>query len=143
MELLLLAMLFFVVFVPLVLGNIIPVYKDHNKATDGIINYDSMMRKFVYKVSLTSDDIINLLKTGNDIDELSCTFDFQRSVINFSEYGSNREYYFHIQEYNGFSILKLEQVSLIGMQSHVPYKLNPFMVNKLQAEIIPFSQYSF
>jgi len=29
------------------------------------------------------------------------------------------------------------------MQSHVPYKLNPFLVNKLQAQIVPFSQYEF
>jgi len=32
---------------------------------------------------------------------------------------------------------------LIGMQSHLPYKLNPFFVSKLQAEIVPFSQYGF
>lgn len=137
------AILFFVILVPLVLGIIIPIHKSHNKITGDIINYDSTMRKFVYKVNLSSEDIINLLNTKNDSDELSCTFDFNKSVINFSEYGSNKEYYFQVQECNGFSILRLEQVALTGIQSQVPYKLNPFIVSKLQAEIIPYSQYGF
>lgn len=143
MEFLFFALFFFAILIPLVLGIIIPIYKSHNKATGGIINYDSTMRKFVYKVKLSRECIINLLEIKNDADVLSCTFDFERSVINFSEYGSNREYYFQVQECSGFSILRLEQVASIGMQSHVPYKLNPFIVSKLQAEIIPFSQYGF
>ena len=75
MEFLLFAILFFVILVPLVLGIIIPIYKSHNKVTGGIINYDSTMRKFVYKVNLSSEGIINLLKTKNDVDELSCSVD--------------------------------------------------------------------
>lgn len=143
MELMYFEIFFFAFLIPLVLGIIIPVYKSHYKVTGGIINYDTTMRKFVYKVNLSSEDIINLLKIKNDIDELSCTFDFDKSVIKFSDYGSHRDYYFQVEECNGFSILKLEQVDLIGMSSHVMYKLNPLMVHKLQAEIIPFSQYGF
>lgn len=101
------------------------------------------MRKFVYKINLSSQEIINLLNTKNDLNELSCAFDFEKSVIRFSDYGTHRDYYFKIQECRDFSILRLEQVALLGMQSPVPYKLNPFMVNKLNAEIVPFSQYSF
>ena len=143
MELLFFVVFFFVILIPLVLGIIIPIYKNHSKVTGGIINYDSSMRKFVYKVNLSHQQMVDLLNTKNDADELSCTFDFDKAIIRFSEYGSHRNYYFQIQEYSGFSILKLEQVELIGMSSHVPYKLNPFIVNKLQAEIVPFSQYGF
>ena len=134
---------FFLILIPLVLAIIIPVLKKHRKATGGIVNYDTTMRKFVYKVSMSGKDIIDLLKVRNDTDDLSCTFDFSRNVIKFSEYGSSREYYFQIYECEGFSVLRLEQVELIGMQSRVPYKLNPFIVSKLQAEIVPFSEYGF
>lgn len=137
------AIFFFVILIPLVLVMILPIYKNHNKATRGIINYDSTMRKFVYKVNLSRDEILATLKIKNSIDDLSCNFDFERPVIKFEEYGSSREYYFKIQECNGFSILRLEQVELIGMRSYIPYKLNPFLVGKLHAEIIPFSQYGF
>ena len=134
---------FFLLLIPLVLATIIPIYKNHYKATNNVINYDSMMRKFVYKVCMSSEEIINELKNTSDIDELSCEFDHERSVIKFSEYGSSREYYFKIHECNGFSVLRLEQVELLGMQSSVPLKLNPFLISKLQAEIIPFSLYGF
>lgn len=132
---------FFVISIPLFLGIIIPVYKNHRKATGGIINYDSFMRKFVYKVYMSREEIIDALAVKSDLDALSCTFDFERSVILFSEYDSSKEYFFEIQECDGFSILRLNQVSLIGMQSSIPFKLNPFLVKKIGAKIIPFSQY--
>ena len=143
MEHLFFVLFFFLTLTPIVLGNIIPIYKEHSKITGGIVNYDSTMRKFVFKINLSNQEVINLLNIKNDIDELSCTFDFEKSVIRFSEYGSHRDYYFQVEEYNNFSVLKLEQVAFIGMKSSVPYKLNPFMVSKLQAEIVPFSDYGF
>ena len=143
MELLFFAIFFFVILIPLVLGIIIPIYKNHSNVTGGIVNHDSTMRKFVYKINLSYQQVVDLLNAKNDVDELSCTFDFDKSIIRFSEYGSHRDYYFQVQECNGFSILRLEQVALFGMQSHIPYKLNPFLVSKLQAEILPFSQYAF
>lgn len=142
MELWFYAIIIFVI-VFLVSGISIPIYKKHKKVTGDIINYDVTMRKFVYKVNLSSEDIIRLLKIKNVADELSCSFDFDRSVINFIEYGANLEYYFQVQEYNEFSVLRLEQVALIGMQSYTPFKLNSFISGKLKAEIIPYSQYSF
>ena len=141
MEVLFFAVFFCLILIPLVLGYAIPIYKNHSKVTGNIINYDSTMRKFVYKINLSYQQVVDLLNTKNDVDELLCAFDFENAVIRFSEYGSHRDYHFRVLECNGFSILKLEQVSLIGMSSFVPYKLNPFIVSKLQAEIIPFSQY--
>ena len=143
MELFYFLLIFFAIAIPIVLGNVIPMYKNHSKVTGGIINYDNIMKKFVYKINLSSQEIINSLNTKNDVDELSCAFDFENSIIRFSEYGSYRDYYFQIIECNDFSILRLEQVALFGMQSSVPYKLNPFIVSKLRAEIVPFSQYGF
>ena len=113
MEILIFALFFFLLLVPLVLGHWIPIYKSHYKATDGIINYDSVMRKFVYKTNLSKDEIIDLLNTKSDLDELSCSFDFDKSIIRFSEYGSHKDYYFQVHECIGFSILRLEQVSFL------------------------------
>ncbi len=140
--------LFFILFLilivlPLVAGILIPTYKSHDEVTGGIINYDSAMKKFVYKINLSNEQVIELLNMRNVLDELSCTFDLDNSIIRFSEYGSHSDYYFQVQQYDDVSILKLEQVEFIGMQNQIPFKLNPFIVNKLQAEIIPFSQYGF
>ena len=142
MDLLFFAIFFFVILIPLGFGIIIPIYKKHSSVTC-VINYDSNMKKFVYKVNLSYQQVVDLLSTKNDVDELSCTFDFDNAIIRFSEYGSHRNYYFQVEECSDFSIIKLEQVDLIGMSSHIPYKLNPFIVSKLRAEIVPFSQYGF
>ncbi|MBQ9081872.1 MAG: hypothetical protein IJY28_00010 [Clostridia bacterium] len=127
----------------LVLGIQIPIYKEHRKATGGVVNYDSFMRKFVYRVHLSQQEIVDRLRTMNGADELSCTFDFEKSVIRFSEYGSYMDYCFQVLECGDGSVLRLQQVGLVGMKSTVLLKLNPFIVQKLQAEIIPFSQYGF
>lgn len=144
MGLLIFIAFFFLFSIPLVLAVIIPVCQNHIKTTGNVINYDSMMRKYVYKIYMSREQFINTLKSTTAIDELTCDFDLERSVIKFSAYGStSREYHFQIQECDGFSILRLEQVALLGMSSNIPLKLNPFLVSKLQAEIIPFSQYGF
>ena len=143
MEIMLFTIFFLIILVPLVLGFATPIYKKHHKATGGIINHDPAMRKFVYKIKHSGEDMIQLLKATNVHDELTCTVDFDRSVIRFSEFGSTVDYCFQIQKYNSFCILKLEQVALVGTKSAIPLKLNPFIVRKLQAEIVPFSQYGF
>ena len=143
MEPLFFVIFFFFLLVPLVLGIVIPIYKKHRNVTGGTINYDSTMRKFVYKIKLSHQQAVDLLLTKNVADELSCTLDLEKGILRFSEYGSHRDYLFQIREYSGFSILKLEQVEWIGMSSHVPLKINPFIVAKLQAELVPFSQYGF
>ena len=139
----LVCVLFIILVLPIILVRNHSIYKEHKQASGGIVNYDSFMRKFVFKINLTSREIIDLLITDNDVDDLSCTFDFEKSVVRISEYGSHIDYFFQIQEGDVFSILRLEQVALFGMQSSIPFKLNPYIVNKLQAETIPFSQYSF
>ena len=108
MEILFYMIFFFVILIPLILGIIIPIYKNHSNVTGNIINYDSTMRKFVYKINLSYQQAVDLLNTKNVVDELSCTFDFDKAIIRFSEYGSHRDYYFQVQEFDGFSVLKLK-----------------------------------
>ena len=92
---------------------------------------------------MSKQDILNTLSTKAYTDELTCTLDLQESTILFSEYGSSRKYSFEIIEYENSSILRLSQKSLMAMQSHIPYKLNPFLINKLDAQIVPFAEYEF
>lgn len=61
MEILFYMIFFFVILIPLVLGIIIPIYKNHRNVTGGIINYDFTMRKFVYKINLSYQQAVNLL----------------------------------------------------------------------------------
>lgn len=145
MDYLFFVIFFFLFLIPLVLLFVIPTFRNHKRATAGIINYDSYMRKFVYRVNITKEEIIRSLTQENAADELSCTVDIEKSEAIFLEYTSKTEikYHFQIIEYSGFCIVRLEQSSLFTMESYIPYRMNPHMTNKLNAEIIPFSEYGF
>ena len=136
-------LMMFALVAPAIIYTAISVLKKHSQSTGDIINYDAFMNKYVYKVPMIKSEIISTLNVRNVADELSCTLDLERAVMVFSDYDGSLEYLFYIQEQDGFSILMLEKVYAMGMRSYIPYKLNPFMVNKLQAEIVPFAQYAF
>ena len=122
--------------------DLIPTYEKYlNITNNGIVNYNRTLTKFVYKVYMSKEEIISLLKIINVKDELACTFDFEKNIIIFSGLEVfKKEFFYEIQECDGFSILKLKQTSLIGSPTFI-FKLNPFMISKINAEIIPFSLY--
>lgn len=119
----------------------IPKYKNYWNATNGIVNYNPTLTKFVYRVYMSKKEIISSLKIINVKDELSCAFDFEKNIIIFSGLEVlKKEFFYEIKECDGFSILKLRQASLYGSPNFV-FKINSFMVSKINAEIVPFSQY--
>lgn len=142
MEFLVLTILFLVIILPLIAWIVLPNAIKHLKVTGNVINHDLLMRKFVYKAYMSREEILHTLKIKNGMDDLFCTFDLERSVILLSDDILNigKEYCFEIQEGDGFSILRLEQIASIGQPPFL-HKINPFFVSKLHAEIIPFSQY--
>ena len=70
--------LFFVVLIPIVLVITIPIYKEHSQTTKNAINYSVDMRKFVYKVSMSKQEILDILSKNSDTDELCCTLDLEK-----------------------------------------------------------------
>ena len=115
--------------------------KKHSEVTDGVVNHNSLMNKFVFKVNLTRDETIAILLTKCVKDTLTCTFDFDMSTIVFSDFWDNEKYYLVISKCDKFSLLHLELVSFRARRSSIKYKITPFIVNKLNAEVVSFSEY--
>ena len=116
--------------------------KRHREATGDTVNYDPMMRKYIYKVRMPREEILCTL--GEEVGgyELSCEIDTDSAVICFiSAQGDKKRYYYDIEACEGHCILRLEAVAPIGSKSNIPCQLNPFMVEKLHAEPLPFAQY--
>lgn len=132
---------FFVVLIPVVLAVIVPVYKNHIKATGSIINHDRYMRSFVYKTYLSREEIIKLLQIVNSADELKCEVDCDTSMLLFSEYGASVRYRFEVRQVEEFYIIKIEQIPYVATQGHIPIKLNSFITRKLSAEPVSFFEY--
>ena len=118
------------------------IHRKHKESTEGIINHDSLMRKFVYKVYLTRNEIIGILLSVCSGDKLVCKFDSDLSTMVFSDILNSEAYYLVTEKQGDFSILKLERIAGHS-KSQIKYKLNPFIVSKLKAEALPFSEYEF
>lgn len=121
----------------------LPTIRKHKKTTKKIVNHDPFLQKFVYKVFLSKDEITTRLQTHNVTDELEYIFDLHESMITFTEYGAKMAYLFRIDECNGFCILHLHHLDINQMHQNqlIPMLINPFMIKKLHAEIIPYSLY--
>ena len=135
--------IFILILLPLMIVFFIPKIIRHYKSTGAILNYNSTMTKFVYKVPMPKDDIIRMLQMKNAAERLTCTVDLENLIVTFQDVNSTREYYFYIEKYNSFSILKLAQTTRINTGGHILYELNPYIISKLQAEPILFSEYGF
>ncbi len=125
-------------------GIVIPICKRHREATNGVINYNADMTRFVYKVYAGKEEIIRLLQTYNIADEVTFRVNMNDgSMTVYEQEGVYQEYYYTILEYTAYSVLRLQKVKYIDRQSYIQLKLNPSIIRKLPAEPIPFSQYGF
>lgn len=140
-EFIIMSVLILGVMLTVLFGILLPTEREKRRITGDTVNHDGICSRFVYKVALTQEQILRTLRIRREIDDLACTVDVPQSTIIFSSYGDSKEYFFVIQEHETYSIIKLKAVYAFGMSSRVPSLLNPFMVKKLNAELVPYSQY--
>lgn len=127
-----------------VLGIVMLNIRRHREATNGVINYNADMTKYVYKVYAGKEEIIRLLQTDNIADEVTFRVNMNNGIMTaYEQEGVYQEYYYTILEYTAYSVLRLQKVRLIDRQSYIQLKLNPSIIRKLPSEPIPFSQYGF
>ena len=134
-------LLFFVLLlIAIIFGTYIPAYQTYKNATGNIVNHDPTMQKFVYKVFLSKQQILDILSHTENTDLLYCHVDLEQSIIEFSDLTYKDKFNFEILELNNFSVLRLNRILFqTSRGSLIVYKLNPFLVQKLNAEIIPYA----
>ncbi len=122
---------------------LIPMYKSYRKTVENAVNHDPEYRTFVYKIAMTEKEIIHELSTKNHLDELRFDFDmeFGKYVVKISADGGQPiKYFYEILTRGDESLLRLTIAqTVVPKYSSVAWKLNPFMIEKLNAEIVPFA----
>ena len=118
-------------------GIVIPICKRHREATNGVVNYNADMTRFVYKVYAGKEEIIRLLQTDNIADEVTFRVNMNNGIMTvYEKEGVYQEYYYTILEYTAYSVLRLQKVKFIDRQSYIQLKLNPSIIRKLPSESI-------
>ena len=129
----------FVVMIPIALYLIKPMFK-HNKLLNGIVNYDTFMRKYVFSVALDNEEFYSQLKMPNVQDVLEYTLSNDDTVITFMLYNGKYPYKINVDAFNESIILRVEQLSL---NSKPAFYINEFFIKKFNAKPLDFEKYKF
>ena len=118
----------------------VPIWRRHKVSVRNAVNHTPAMTCFVYKVALPRDEILQRLSEKDKTDCLSCSLDLPEQKVKFSGFSSGAEYTLSFQETDGGTLLRLRQATFISnlFSKEIPLKLNPFFIQKLNAEIIPY-----
>ena len=117
--------------------------RELRKVSKGVVNHDNFMREFIFKIDKPEEEILFILSAEIKSDFFSCTLNQIEKTITFYEFGDKNEYKYDIQGFNNYCFLRLKQTSFVSDIRDILYKLNPFIVKKLDAEIIPYSKDGF
>ena len=130
----------FVVIIPIALYFILkPMFK-HNKLLNGIVNYDTFMRKYVFGIALKKEEFYTQLKTPNVYDVLEYTLSEDDTVITFKMYNGKYSYKINIDIFNESIVLRVEQISI---NSRPAFHINEFFIKKFNAKPLDFEKYKF
>ena len=130
----------FVVIIPIALYLILkPMFKN-NKLLNGIVNYDTFMRKYVFGIALKKEEFYTQLKTPNVYDVLEYTLSEDDAVITFKMYNGKYSYKINIDIFNESIVLRVEQISI---NSRPAFHINEFFIKKFNAKPLDFEKYKF
>lgn len=140
MELFFYPIVILVVLIPIALYLILrPVFKNQ-QTVNGVVNYNSFMRKYVFQIELDQMEFYDQLKTQNVHDIMEYCLSDDCTEIVFTRYNTRNRYKLMIDERNNYIILKVQQVSVL---SRVPYYINEFFMRKFGAKPMEYEKYPF
>ena len=116
-----------------------PMFRQ-NKLLNGIVNYDTFMRKFVFRIEITKEEFYSRLKIRNINDVLEYSLNEDCSVITFTMYNMKYSYKIMVDDFNESIILRGEQIQITSKPA---FHINDFFIKKFNATPLEFEKYSF
>ena len=132
--------MFVVVVIPIALYIIFKPMFRQNKLLNGIVNYDTFMRKFVFRIEITKEEFYSQLKIRNINDVLEYSLNEDCSVITFTMYNMKYSYKIIVDDFNESIILRVEQIQITSKPA---FRINEFFIKKFNATPLEFEKYSF
>ena len=132
--------MFVVVVIPIALYIIFKPMFRQNKLLNGIVNYDTFMRKFVFRIEITKEEFYSRLKIRNINDVLDYSLNEDCSVITFTMYNMKYSYKIMVDNFNESIILRVEQIQITSKPA---FRINDFFIKKFNATPLEFEKYSF
>ena len=119
--------MFVVVVIPIALYIIFKPMFRQNKLLNGIVNYDTFMRKFVFRIEITKEEFYSQLKIRNINDVLEYSLNDDCSVITFTMYNMKYSYKIIVDDFNELIILRVEQIQITSKPA---FRINEFFIKQ-------------
>ena len=132
--------MFVVVVIPIALYIIFKPMFRQNKLLNGIVNYDTFMRKFVFRIEITKEEFYSQLKIRNINDVLEYSLNEDCSVITLTMYNMKYSYKIIVDDFNESIILRVEQIQITSKPA---FRINEFFIKKFNATPLEFEKYTF
>ena len=132
--------IFIVVVIPVALYMIFGPMFRQQKLLKGIINYDTFMREFVFRIDLTKEEFYSQLKIRNINDILEYYLNDDCSIITFAMHNMKYSYKIILDDFNESTIIRVEQMQVTSKPA---FYINEFFVKKFNATPLEFEKYSF
>ena len=134
--------IFLALVIPIVIFHEKERYQSYKKHSNGILNHDASLRRFVYKTDKSADEIWDALKRPNIHTPMKYRFnDADRTVVFCSELPDGYldiTYRLYVSEYEGYSILKVVQADHLLEKNKYALLQNEFWCKRLDATPIPY-----
>ncbi len=135
------SMVFMAVVLALLAAVLVPPMVRHRKVT-AVRNHNVARMKFVYKIEMSQEALLDTLSDSTN--NLAFRINRENATMRICDASSTILYYYDIEKIADETVvLRLEQRSYVTMRSQISYKLNPFFVDFLDAELLPFEEYGF
>ena len=123
---------FVLVIIPIALYIIFKPMFRQNKLLNGIVNYDTFMRKFVFRIEITKEEFYSRLKIRNINGVLEYSLNEDCSVITFTMYNMKYSYKIIVDDFNESIILRVEQIQITSKPA---FRINEFFIKKFNPKI--------
>ena len=130
--------MFVVVVIPIALYIIFKPMFRQNKLLNGIVNYDTFMRKFVFRIEITKEEFYSRLKIRNINDVLEYSLNEDCSVITFTMYNMKYSYKIIVDDFNESIILRVEQIQITSKPASC---INEIIIKKFNVTPLAFEKY--
>lgn len=115
-----------------------PYFKD-KKVRKGIVNFDTYMRSYAYVLKCRKQDVIQKLSIHSINDKPEYLFDDVNLIITFLHLNVKIKYQLYFIENEGHTYLNVYQINFLHDKSNIPYMMNAFWINKVNAVPIEYS----
>ena len=123
----------FVLAVSLTIPMIIKPILADQKARNGVDNCDLYSGNYHFLLKNDRFAALKELSARNVFDALEYTFHADTSTITFSHLSAKIDYRLTFIEHNGCTYLKVSRIPRLHDQSNIPYMINTFFIQKLNA----------